>query len=163
MITHTELLERLHYNEDTGVFTWINPAFNKTQYIGKIAGNPDKEGYLYIKINSRNYRCNRLAWFYIYGIWPKGVIDHINHIVTDNRIENLRDVSFSGNSQNQNKAHADSSHGYFGVRYNPIKKRWQARIQTNGKRISLGGFDTPQEAHEAYVNAKREFHDTCII
>ena len=164
MITHKELLERLYYDKDTGVFTWVDagPRHKRLNESEASPNSYDKDGYKFLKINGRSYRRSRLAWFYVYGIWPK-VVDHIDHNITNDAIENLRDVSYAENSQNQVAAHKDSSHGYFGVRYNAIKKRWQARIQINGKRISLGGFNTPQEAHDEYLTAKRELHRTCTI
>ena len=53
-------------------------------------GSFDKDGYLIIKINSRQYKAHRLAWFLYYGEFPQMEIDHINRNRTDNRIANLR-------------------------------------------------------------------------
>jgi hypothetical protein len=36
--------------------------------------------------------------------------------------------------------------------------RWQARVNYEGKRISLGSFNTPGEAHMAYCEAARALH-----
>lgn len=73
MITHSKLLEALSYNQDTGIFTWVKPAFNKTQYIGKQAGSVGQDNYLFVKINGNKYSCSRLAWFYVNGAWPKRI------------------------------------------------------------------------------------------
>jgi hypothetical protein len=35
------------------------------------------------------------------------------------------------------------------------KTRWQARLCTRMKQIYLGTFDTPEEAHAAYIQAKQ--------
>jgi hypothetical protein len=164
MITHQRLKECLFYDQLTGVFTWIKPAWNKSQYIGKIAGSIGQDGYWFITINNRTYAAGRLAWFYVYGTWPIGMIDHKDHSILNNAIDNLRDVTCAENSQNQKTAHRDNLiTGLLGVRYNKEKKRFQARIQTNGRRIALGGFDTAEEAHNAYIKAKRTMHKTCII
>jgi hypothetical protein len=40
---------------------------------------------------------------------------------------------------------------------------WRARIQVNGKGVHLGMFATPDEAHEAYLIAKRKLHEGCAI
>jgi hypothetical protein len=38
-----------------------------------------------------------------------------------------------------------------------------ARIVSEGRRTYLGIFETPEAAHEAYVQAKRELHQGCTI
>ena len=62
-------------------------------------GSFDKDGYLIIKIKGRQFKAHRLAWFLVYGEFPKSELDHINRIRSDNRIENLRE----SNRQQQNK------------------------------------------------------------
>jgi len=56
-------------------------------------GSLDKDGYLILKIKGKQFKAHRLAWTFYYGKEPNGVIDHINRIKTDNRIENLRDTT----------------------------------------------------------------------
>jgi hypothetical protein len=43
---------------------------------------------------------HRLVWFVTYGKFPNGDIDHLNGDRSDNRIENLRDVTRRANLQN---------------------------------------------------------------
>ena len=63
--------------------------------------------------------------------------------------------------QNQKRAKKNNKLGILGV---SVKKgRFIAQIQVNKKGIHLGSFDTADEAHEAYLHAKREMHDTCTI
>lgn len=51
----------------------------------------DKE---YFGTSARHFwTLSRIIWKYHYGVEPKGVIDHINGDPTDNRIENLQDVT----------------------------------------------------------------------
>jgi hypothetical protein len=40
---------------------------------------------------------------------------------------------------------------------------WTSLINVGGKRIIIGYFKDPQEAHEAYLEAKRRFHNSCTI
>jgi hypothetical protein len=39
------------------------------------------------------------------------------------------------------------------------KNKFYAHITCSGKNNYLGGYDTAQEAHEAYVVAKRKLHE----
>ncbi|SRR6266446_2339189 len=88
ILTQERLKELLHYDPETGVFSWIlkRPAY----------GGNKKRGHEYVLINDvdgRDYRAARLAHLYMTGEWPKHKMDHINRIKDDNRWENLRDVT----------------------------------------------------------------------
>ena len=79
-LTQDRLKELLHYDPDTGVFTWIQkPAPRGRAIIGSVAGGLKQHGYITIGINQREYYAHRLAWLYVYGEWPEDQIDHINH------------------------------------------------------------------------------------
>lgn len=161
MFTQKELMEYLSYDPETGIFKWLKGYRNRN--VGKIAGFIDHEGYRQITFKKRIWRAHHLAWFYVHGEFPKTIMDHKDGIKDNNAIDNLREVTFSGNSCNQRKAHKDSTYGLLGADFNKNKNRFRARIQINGKRISLGGFATAEEAHEAYLEAKRRLHSTCTI
>ena len=153
------------FDPSTGVFTYRTQTAHHRK-VGDIAGTITAQGYRDIGIDSRVYKAHRLAWFYMHGQWPMHQIDHINGDRADNRIANLRDVTKTVNLQNQKRAHSNSAHGFLGVR---IESRWGdsprylARITVNGVRRSLGSFDTAEEAHAAYLNAKRAEHPGCTI
>jgi hypothetical protein len=161
MVTQEKLKEHLSYDAETGLFCRIKSYQN--QRLGKVVGGLDADGYRTIGLQHKHWRAHRLAWLYVYGKFPDSELDHINGNRDDNRICNLREVSPAGNSQNQRKSHDDSTYGLLGVDYNKTKNRFRARIQIGGVRITLGGFSNPQDAHEAYLKAKRDFHSTCTI
>jgi hypothetical protein len=85
---------------------------------------------------------------WIYGSFPNGVIDHIDGNPSNNRINNLRDVSARQNGQNR-KEHRNGK--LVGTSYNKRDSIYQARISLNGKSKNLGSFKTEIEAHEAYI------------
>lgn len=80
------------YDATTGVIS-------RTDY-PKALGSYDKDGYLIIKIRSRQFKAHRLAWFLYYGHFPSREIDHINRNRSDNRICNLREVNRTENVHN---------------------------------------------------------------
>lgn len=122
---------------------------------GAIVGSKKKNGYITTKVYSRYFACHRLAWAHYYGEWPNGHIDHINGNPSDNRIVNLRVVSDQQNAFNR-KAWATNKSGFKGVTWKPRIKRWVANIHINNQQTHLGCFDTPEEAHAAYMAAARE-------
>jgi hypothetical protein len=95
------------------------------------------------------------------GRWPNGVVDHINGDTSDNQWSNLRDVTHSVNCQNQRRAKRSNASGLLGVSFFDGKPR--ASISVDGRPIHLGTFDTPEAAHQAYVEAKRKLHAGCTI
>jgi hypothetical protein len=162
-ITHAELRALLHYCPETGIFTWRVKTCRKV-VPGAIAGYTKPEGYTIIRVNKVRYRASRLAWYYMTKNWPTGDIDHIDGNPRNDAFYNLRDVSTAGNVQNQKRAHArNKTGGLLGVSKIKSSKRWRARICANGVSTLLGWFDTPEEAHAAYVSAKRKLHATCTI
>ena len=113
-------------------------------------------------IDSKVYKCHRLAWLYITGNWPIGQIDHKNGNRSDNRFDNLRDVAKQQNTENQRKAQRrNKSTNVLGTWKNG--NGFAARISHNHTKIHLGTFTTLEEASAAYVTAKRLLHLGCTI
>ena len=161
-LTHERLLEVLHYDPDTGVFTWKVAVGSKIK-AGKTAGSLTSNGYICIGIDCTHYQVHRLAWFYVKQAWPNNQIDHINGVRGDNRLVNLRDVNNSENAQNTRNPRSSNNSGFLGVNIFKRDKTFQAQITVNGKKKHLGYFTTATVAHEAYLTAKRELHPFCTI
>ena len=171
-ITQEYLKSILDYNPETGIFRWKVRSVNmfedgffsaehncnlwNARFVGKPPGSIDN-GYLRISINYEKYRAHILAWVIINGSWPERDIDHINLDRSDNRICNLRLSEDGGNSKNCPKR-KDNKTGYKSVHFCKRDKKYIARIQNNGKRIIVGYFSTPEEAHEAYKEAALRLH-----
>ena len=130
-----------------------------SEFSGKSCGFIRKDGYVAIKINTKAYKAHRLAWLYVYGINPENQVDHVNGFKSDNRILNLRAATNSQNCENQKKAKSNNIVGLLGVSKAYGKRNgFISRIQVNGKQKNIGYFPTAEEAHEAYILAKRELH-----
>lgn len=147
------------YDKDTGVLT--RKTQRGTAKAGSVAGSLNDQGYLLVMVDGRNQRVHRIAWLLETGAWPTYDIDHINGNRSDNRFSNLRDVTTSVNIQNQKQTNKATKSGFLGVRKD--RNRWAAQIQLNGKNLHVGMFDTPEEAHAAYLAKKREIHKGCTI
>lgn len=152
-----ELRKCLSYNPETGIFVW-RKLRNCRVKPGDAAGSPFSNGYIGIRFNLRRYLAHRLAWFYVHGEWPAGQIDHINGDRADNRISNLRVADQSHNNANFRRPKRNKT-GFRGVHPSPCKPgRWVARITKYGKSYSLGSYDSPVLAHDAYCAKARELY-----
>ena len=160
-MTHKILLDQnylrkiLDYDPNTGQFTRL--VRKGGAKIGNKAGILS-HGYLRIKINKKRYAAHRLAWLYVYGVWPTNHIDHIDGDKINNRINNLRDVNHATNMQNQHSAQSGNKSGFLGVSKNSSSNNFSARINVNGKRIQIGTYPTPEDAYSAYLSAKLKYH-----
>ena len=157
-----ELKEFLHYNPETGIFTWVKDNKNKRIRIGCVAGTISlKKGYITIKINKVQYQAHRLAWLYMTGEMPENLIDHKNTIRSDNRFDNLREATNIQNLHNQVKPQKNNKTGFLGVSLG--KGKYRSQISIRGTVRYLGLFVTAEEAHQCYLEAKRELHPFCMI
>jgi HNH endonuclease/AP2 domain len=159
-ITAEELQKILQYDKETGMLKWaIRPS--RAVKVGDVAGNINAKGYSTIGIHGNVYKTHRIVWFYVTGAWPIGLIDHVNGDKSDNRFVNLRDVGADGNSQNVRKPNKRNKSGFMGVIF--YQNKWRASITVNKKTIRIGDYATPEEAHQAYLVAKRISHAACTI
>lgn len=161
-LTAQRLREVLHYNPDTGVFVRIAYSRSRAK-VGDVAGGFDHDGYRKISVLGKKYLEHRLAWLYVHGAWPADQIDHIDGDRGNNAIRNLRESSHGLNHQNLRKPHADSRSDLLGVSYDASKGKWRAQLHVNGRNRLIGRFDSAQEAHAAYLTAKRKAHPACTI
>lgn len=150
-LTHERLQKVVHYNPDTGLFIRKERG-KESKPLGSNHSKPG--GYLKFSIDGVLYFAHRLAWFYVHGDWPKGMIDHKNRNKSDNRICNLRVSDHSKNGHNSNLSIANKT-GFTGVTFVSKINKYRSCIVKNRKRIHLGYFDTPEEANDAYLSAKR--------
>lgn len=83
----------------------------------------------------------------------KIIVDHINDIKTDNRVENLQVITQRENSY---KTQGNYSSKYKGVNWHKAASKWRSSVRINGKTIHLGLFNCELAAHLAYQNKLKE-------
>jgi hypothetical protein len=139
----SDLKSSLSYDENTGVFRWLVRPSSKVPP-GSVAGSLNRNGYSNIQIFGRRYLAHRLAWFYHYGEWPAGEIDHADRNPSNNAISNLRISTRSQNNHNKDVL------GYSLCRRTG---KYLSVININGIFVHLGLFKTKEEAAAAYRGA----------
>jgi hypothetical protein len=112
------------------------------------------EGYKRSSIFGSVFQAQRVAWSIYYGERPRGEIDHENGVKSDNRIENLRDVTHRENGRNQ-KRKSNNVSGATGVYWHKRDERWVAYINGNRGREYLGYFTDKTAAIAARESAKK--------
>lgn len=150
MLTVERLKEVLHYNPETGVFTWRVRLSNRVN-VGDIAKSRQVNDYLCARIDNKLYLLHRLAWLYVYGGWPKTEVDHINMDRADNRIANLREVTSGENKMNTGLRKNNTS-GVRGVSWFGSRNKWVARATIGGRIHVIGYFTDIEDAKQAYLD-----------
>ena len=138
ILTQERLKELVHYDSDTGAFTWR--ISRPKALAGAVAGSVHRSGYIQIGVLGKSYGAHVLAWLYVYGTLPALRIDHRNEIKADNRIANLRIATRHENSQNISAANRNNKLGVRGVFWCKHYRRFKAHIEFNGKAKGLGSF-----------------------
>lgn len=166
-LTQSLLKELLHYDPETGVFTWERRGHStfatigaakswNIKYPGTAAGSINSDGYIGIGIKWKIYKAHRLVWLYVHGQWPEDQIDHINHDRADNRLLNLREVTPQENSQNRKPDSLNTS-GIVGVCFHKAAKKWYSQININKRCTYLGVFDDFDDAVKARKEAEVKY------
>lgn len=146
------LRDNMAYVPEVGAFMWKVRGPGRT--VGKVLGSVSSLGYVTIKVNNVVYYAHRLAWFYVHGVWPKGPIDHIDSVKTNNAICNLREATHAQNAARRPTTRKLApSRGVF-----PHGVGFVARIHHAGKRHYLGYFKTAEAARISYEAKAKEIY-----
>lgn len=107
-------------------------------------------GYVAARIEDKMWRLHRWIWTKEKGDIPTDkVIDHVNHVRTDCRMENLRLLTHSENAHNRIQKKGTSSK-YPGVVWDNYTQNWRASVTYHGVRKCFGRHETEEKAFQAY-------------
>ena len=152
MLTQEQVKELFEYRN--GKLYW--KVARGRMKIGTEAGCLMSEGYVAIRFGGVGYRAHRIIYLWHYGFIPK-MIDHINGVRADNRIENLRPCDAVTNQHNTVLNRTNTS-GVKGVYWVPKKLLWLARISHNKQRVYVGHYKTISEAQQSIEQKRNELH-----
>ena len=143
------------YNK--GTLIWKNPPPNHAEKKGLNAGfinigKGKNKTYWQVRCFGKTFKRSRVVFYMFHGRWPSPIVDHINGVSLDDRIENLRECNYSQNTANsKNKKRTNGLPR--GVQVVP-SGRYRAVITKNGHTRYIGTYDTKEEASMAYKNRK---------
>jgi hypothetical protein len=106
------------YDPNTGDIRYKVDTYRRVRKAGDLCNNRNYKGYIVVSHKNRRYMAHRVAWLIHYGEQPPETIDHINQVVDDNRICNLRAASQRTNMVNSGKT--------AGVTWLKNRQAWQA-------------------------------------
>lgn len=146
-----EILERVTYDERTGVFYHAKGGKK-----GKPAGGRDKTGITLYFGKLGRFKAHRIAWRLKTGEDPgELVIDHKDQDPSHNAWENLRKATESQNGYN-GSGWTNESTGVKGISMD--RGKFRVRLRVGGKRIHVGRFSTLEEAIVAMDIAREKYH-----
>lgn len=126
-------------------------------FSGKVAGyinkakDSDTLHYKTITLDNKIRKAHVLVWIMAYGSRVK-LIDHIDMDGTNNRLDNLRELTVSKNARKCKPLKSNKS-GYKGVCARTDSSKWYVSLKVNGKTKSLGSYDDIVYASKVYSTA----------
>ncbi len=118
---------------------------------GDLAGYITAQGYRTVGVDGAYYGVHRVIWLLVNGAMPECEVDHINGIRLDNRICNLRSVSWSTNAANK-QILCNNTSGHMGVSQSPSGK-WIVHIYN----MHIGTYSQLARAIEVRKQAEVHF------
>lgn len=150
MITQQRANQLLSVDFETGELFWFF-NYQRPDLHGRRAGYLS-EGYWKVSIEGKIYYAAQIVWLLAYGYIPDRTIDHADTNKSNDALSNLRLASKGQNAANS-KMSSRNSTGFKGVSLCSSTGRYRASITINGHSKNLGRYDSPEEAHEAWVSA----------
>lgn len=153
-----EIEEFMKYDSLQGGFICIKRRKHGTTLPGQHIESVHNKGYRTVYANKKNILCHHLVWLWHHGKFPDDQIDHIDRDKSNNRIENLREVTGTINRRNVDLRRNNTS-GYVGLKYFPLIGKWGAFI---GNKY-LGVRPTKEEAYSLRLDFLKRNSDLGYI
>lgn len=120
----------------------------------------NQKGYGEVSFQGKKWYVHRLMFSVFVGPLEEGLqVDHIECISTACcNPEHLRQISASGNQQNQRGLRANNTSGQPGVTWDKKNGKWLAQIKVDRKCLFLGYFTNLDDAIAARKAGEAKYH-----
>lgn len=155
LMTHDIL--RCLFDYDPEGYLTVRVRYNVGLRVGKRVGCKKANtsiGYRTVTVLGQTYLNHRLIFLWHHGYLPEMDIDHINRVRTDDRIENLREVSRQCNSRNS-CIKRNSTSSVNGICWDKNRNKWFAHIKLDYKQRQLGRYEDFYDAVAARLAAEQ--------
>jgi hypothetical protein len=142
----------LKYFDYRGGQLYLKPAPSGLRDRRLPLGTLSSQGYIQVMFKGKTYGVHRLIYQLHYGnLKDTDIVDHINTIRHDNRIENLRRVTHSENSLNTYR-HKDTR--FKDCNITLAQNTWIVYIGRgkNQDKVIVGYFDSREKALQGYLD-----------
>ena len=144
------------FDYKNGKLFWKCPTNPKKTPAGSLAGTVSKRGYIHVQYNRKIYKAHQLVYLMHTGTMCK-LLDHVNGVLTDNRVENLRPASVMQNQRNAG-IRKDNTSGVKNVSWHSRAKKWGVQLSIAGKIKHFGYFDDLELAALVARSAREKHH-----
>lgn len=158
MITNAQhTLKDNQQNKFNTIFKYVDGVLIRKCSRGNTKANSEcrtlsSSGYYRVLVDEKRYFVHQVIFCMLKGYIPK-CIDHIDGNKLNNRIENLRDISFQENTANRCYHNITNKLGVLGVHKLP-SGMYRAQRMVKGVKYFSKPLPTVEEASKAYKELK---------
>lgn len=138
-----------------GELFWKIDTNKSLKKVGKKAGCMSSQ-YGVVNLDGQAYCLHKVIFCMHHGYMPE-IVDHINGIKKDHRIENLRAASHVTNNYNK-IVQSNNKLGIKNVCYNKQNKKYWVQLTQNGKKVYSQMFEDLELAELVAVMAREKYH-----
>lgn len=138
------------YDPKTGHLIRKAQKYTNKKLIGRPAGCVRPDGYVVVSVENKLYLAHRIIWCMLNTeIDDSLYIDHIDGNRSNNRLENLRQLTHQENLRAYNEA---KNRKDYGIWWRKDINKWRAEVRLNGKRMFLGHHVKRVDAKTTVIN-----------
>lgn len=139
-----------------GELYWKINTNKSKNLVGKKAGCKSSGQYGVVNLDGNAYSIHKVIFCMHHG-WMPEVVDHINLVRDDHRLENLRAATHVTNNYNKT-VQSNNKLGLKNISYHSKNKKYWVQLTQNRKKIYSQMFDDLELAELVAIMAREKFH-----
>jgi hypothetical protein len=148
-----EILHELFELKDGQLFR--KKSVSNNTKVGDKVGTLTAQGYVQVKIKGKLHSAHHIV-YKMTNNREAILLDHIDGNKSNNKIDNLREVTKSQNAINSKGR--DNKSGCKNVLWQKSRQNWLVKLHINGKQKYIGEFKDIELAELVAIEARNKFH-----